>query len=85
MDVYGGAVYGFVSKQFLDGKKICPTLIKVGGKCVAKRMSGDMLGPVKTFQMVSDETAEQLTAHWLITLSAGEKPSPGFPVLIIIF
>ena len=85
MDVYRGAVYGFVPKQFLDGKKICSTLIEVGGKCVAKRVSGHMFGPVKTFQMEGNETTEKRTPYWSISFSVWKKPSPGSPVSIIIF
>ena len=85
MNVYGGAAEGFMSKQFLDRNKVCPTLIQVGCKTVTKGMCCYTLGPVQTFKMPGDKTAKKRAAHWLIPFFAWEKPSPRFPILIIIF
>ena len=58
MNVYGGAAEGFVSKQFLDRNKVCPTLIQVRGKTVPECVCCYALGPVQAFKMPGDETAK---------------------------
>ncbi len=45
MDIDCGRVYGFMSKQGFNGKKVCSVFIKMGTKSMAECMAGNPVFP----------------------------------------
>lgn len=80
MDINGGRVQGFMSKDCLDGKKVCAVFVKMGSQGMPERMTGNTSFPSEPVFVFMDMPGQEEGVDWPARVSLfREKPSHGSP------
>ncbi len=82
VDVNGGRIQRFLSKQSFDSQQIRPIFVEVGTKSMPKGVAGKLMIPPEGGFHGVDELINGKRSHGLIGMPGiGEKIAPGLSVL----
>lgn len=82
VDVNGGRIQKFMSKQSFDSQQIRPIFVEVGSKGMPKGVAGKLMIPPEGGFRGVDELIDGKRSHGLIGMPGiGEKIAPGHSVL----